>query len=94
MWSVPNMRGSAYISHSQITTCPFLSGPLCPELLWLVLVPVHQVAKPSSYPLWFCTGTSQGSQGALLPLGIWAQEQGLTLINCLDFHVTQEVLSA
>lgn len=47
---------------------------------------VHWVAKPPPYALWFCTDTSRGAQGASLPVGVWAQEQGLALINCLDLH--------
>lgn len=40
----------------------------------------HQVDKPSLYPLWFYSDTFQGPQATLLPVDVWAQTEGLTLI--------------
>lgn len=67
------MTGPTCVSHSEITSCPLVSGPLCLRCCgWFWdrhQSFVHWVAEPPPCPLQFCTDTSLAAQGTSLP---WA----------------------
>lgn len=51
IWPISGVRGCTCISHSQITSCPHISGPLWPELLWLFLGPASVPCAPGGRTL-------------------------------------------